>query len=397
MRVSTPTLGLIALGGLSLGLAWFASTRPVDFQIYHRVAAQVLRGDYELYPAAVFDGTARGDSHEYQYAPLVAFIFAPLGLLSMQAAAFLFACLKIPAYAYMGWVIVRSLHVETRYATLLWIALVVAGGYIVEEFRNGNVHAFAGLLMLVAFDQSERRRIAVPACALGLAIVVKLTPLALLGYFALRRRFMLCAATLVVVGVLLFLPSLVVGLDLNVHLMEGFVRSAQGMLDESDNVSLRGALMRALPRSETGVWVVWIALLLVLGGAIAAVLWKETEDSRVRLLEFCLVLTAMLVASPHTQRMHLSTLVVPSAVLIGIVLTRPAMRGAGLVRAALIVTAAASTVLPLVLGSRQASLAYQAWSPYTIAALLLLVVLLILVAQGKGDQGRLKAAPTSRA
>ena len=87
--------GLAVLGILFVGLAWYSSTRLIDFQVYHRVATQILRGDYALYPQAVYDGTSHGESHEFLDAPAIAFLFVPFGLLSLQAAAFVFACLKI--------------------------------------------------------------------------------------------------------------------------------------------------------------------------------------------------------------------------------------------------------------------------------------------------------------
>jgi alpha-1,2-mannosyltransferase len=379
----TATWGLSALAVLFLGLAWYSSTKPVDFQIYHRVAGQVINGDYELYPR-VGQGTDRGDSHEFQYAPILALIFVPLGLLPLQAAAFLFAVLKIPAYAYVGWVIARRLDGQSRYATLLWIALLVVGGYIVEEFRNGNVHAFVGLLMVVAFDQSEKGRIVTPAAALGVAIAAKLTPLALLAYFAWRRRFAVCGATLVAVAVLWAVPALVVGWDMNNHLTMEFVRATGGMADESDNYSLRGVLLRWLTRGPLAAWMI---LLLVLAVAMALVFRRPPRNQASKLLELSLVLTGMLVVSPHTQRIHFSTLFVPAVTLIALVVMSPQMRGAWLARSALVVNAAAATFLPLVFGGRTASLAYQAFEPYLAAAMVLLVVLMVLLKDVKSEAG----------
>src|SRR5262245_59724747 len=227
----TEKAGLVALAILFVGLAWYSSTRPIDFQIYHRVATKVLHGDYELYPRVVYEGVRRGDTHEFIYAPVVAFLFVPFALLPMQAATFLFACLKIPAYAYVVWVITRRLSLERRYALITWTTMLVVGGYVIEEFRTGNFHAFVILVMVTAFDQAERGRILGSAAALGLAIVAKLTPLELLGYFAWRRRFALCAATVAVIAILWAVPIPFVGFSMNMHLTEGFLRSAAAMAD----------------------------------------------------------------------------------------------------------------------------------------------------------------------
>ena len=389
---------LAALAVLFLGLAWYSSTRTVDFQIYHRVATQVLHGDYELYPRAAYEGTRRGDTHEFLYAPVVAFLFVPFAWLPMQAAAFLFACLKIPAYAYVVWVIARRLGIERRYALIVWTTLLVAGGYVVEEFRNGNVHAFVILLMVTAFDQADRGRVLASAAALGLAIVAKLTPLALLAYFAWRRRFALCAATVAVIAVCWAVPVPFVGLDMNTHLTEGFVRSAAAMVDESDNFSLRGALLRTFTVNPlqnpdytptnvadvpvTVMSVVWMLMLGALAVAVAVAVWRAPGNPAASLLDLSLVLTTILIVSPHTQRMHFAMLVVPVACLTGLLVGPQPLQGAGLMRGALVVNAAAATLLPLVFGGRSASLAFQAFSPYTIATVVMLIVLVVVRAGG---------------
>jgi len=386
--------GLAALAVLFLGLAWYSSTRPIDFQIYHRVGTQVLHGDYELYPREVYEGVRRGDTHEFLYAPVVAFLFVPFALLPLQAATFLFACLKIPAYAWIVWVIARRLGIEQRYALLTWTALLVVGGYLIEEFRTGNVHAFVILLLVTAFDQAERGRVVTSAAALGLAIVVKLTPLALLAYFAWRRRFALCAATVAMIAVLWVLPVPFVGLAMNARLTDGFVRSAAAMVDESDNFSLRGALLRTFTVNPLQnpdyaptniadvpvavVSVVWMLMVVALAAAVAVALWNAPGSPAASLLDLSLVLTTILVISPHTQRMHFSMLVVPVVCLIGLLVGFRSLDGAGIMRGALVVNAAAATLLPLVFGGRSASLAFQAFSPYTIATVVLLMAMVVV-------------------
>jgi hypothetical protein len=121
---------------------------------------------------------------------------------------------------------------------------------------------------------------------------------------------------------------------------------------------------------------------------MAVVVWRPPLDSMSPLLELSLVVTAILVVSPHTQRMHFSTLVVPAASLIALLMASPRLPRAWLVKTAIGVNAAAATVLPLVFGGRRASLAYQAFSPYLVATLALLVVLIVLIAELKAAGAR---------
>src|SRR6185295_20007973 len=148
-----------------------------------------------------------------------------------------------------------------------------------------------------AFDSAGSGRVVRPAVALGIAIAAKLTPLLLLAYFAWRRRFGLCAATLVVLAIIAILPAFVVGYHMNNHLLEGFAKYALQKIDEGDNYSLRGLI---LCTGLSSAAVTWVWLLAVFTGAVVVLvaLWREPVAPATRLLEFCVVVTAMLLASP---------------------------------------------------------------------------------------------------
>src|ERR1700741_2955020 len=134
--------GMVILVLLIAALAWDSATRSVDFPIYHRVGQQILRGDYEFYPAGLYDGGAV-ESHGFRYAPILAFLFVPFALLPLQAAALLFFLLKIAAFVYVGYLVADYLGVRSRARTLMLLSVVCIGGYLGEEFRYGNFHFFS--------------------------------------------------------------------------------------------------------------------------------------------------------------------------------------------------------------------------------------------------------------
>jgi len=396
--------GLITIATLLLALAWFSATHSIDFPMYYRAAAKVLAGNYDLYPHAFDEGPPQVDPlGQFLYAPVIAFLFAPLALLPLNVAAFLFACLKIPAYVYLFRVVARRMNVATRAGTLILASLFIVAGYLLEEFRGGNVHLFSVCLMVLAFDRADSGQIVVPAAALATAIALKLAPLMLLPYFAIRRRFAMCATTAAMVGVLWLLPAAIVGIDRNNQLTEAFARSAARIADRPDNVSLRGLLFRALTPMPVGdpqnppnnvatvpasiVAALWFVLAGAIVIAVGVIVWPAPRDEATALLEFSLVLTAMLVVAPHAQRLYFSALVLPVGVLVALLIRPSNGPYRGLIGSALIVTAAASTYLPLVFGGRRASLIYQSWSPYPIATLFMLVALIVLTRQVKLGAG----------
>lgn len=370
----------------------------VDFPIYHHAGAQILHGDFDLYPQPI-DASGTLPPHGFRYAPAIAFLFVPFALLPLKAGAFLFFALKVAAYFYVAIVLARLAGLPAGHRATMWMALIVVAGYTIEEFRYGNFHFFAVALMVLAFDAAESGAIATPAAALSIAIAAKVMPVLLLGYFAMRRRFALCAATVAALVILLALPAAVVGSARNTQLLERFAKYAAEKINEEDNYALRGVLVRYLTAdhrqdrsypatsfaslSPAAVSETWAIALVTVGLFVAAALWRDSTDPMIHLLELSIVLTVMLLASPHTQRRYFTALFVPVAALVAIAGKAERPRDRRLAVGALTVTAFVGTVLPLVFGGRSAALSYEAGSPYFFGTLLLFIVLLVLTTRAK--------------
>ena len=375
---------LLGFGAMVLAFGVYCATYSVDFPVYHRIATQIARGDYEIYPTAVYAADAL-PPHGFRYAPAIAFLFVPFAWLPLGAAAFLFFMLKVGAVAYVGSVVGRRVGDSTATGTLMLTSLLLAAGYIIEEFHYGNFHFFCIAMMVFAFDSAEAGRVVKPAAALGIAIASKLTPVLLLAYFAWRRRFRLCAATLLVLAVIALLPALVVGFRTNSHLLRGFVAYALEKVEEGDNYALRGLFLRMGLSHGT---VAWLWPFTVFAGAVVVVaaLWRNPTTPTTRWLEFCVVLTAMLLASPHTQRRYFIALYVPIMALLALIRSGGDRPDATLIRVALAMTAAIGTVLPLLFAGRRLALLYQAYSPHFFGALVMLIALVLVAVRMKATE-----------
>jgi hypothetical protein len=384
---------VLALAAVVAVLAWQSSARSVDFPIYHRVGAQILDGDFGLYPDEVYSGGAI-PPHGFRYLPAVGFAFVPLALLPLPAAAFVFFVFKLAAFVYLLRVAGGYAGIATDDWRTLLIAVAVVAGYAAEEMRYGNVHLFVVALMVYAFDRADRGGVIAPGVALALAIATKLTPVGLLAYFAIRRRFALCLATAVALAALAVAPVAVVGGRVNAHLLTGFARYAVQKVGESDNYGLRGVLDRVVgdgsvaPDPQTiaagsdtvdRIWMASVALLALL---TLALVWRPPPDDLTRLLELSLVFVVMLIASPHTQRRYFVQLLVPVVALLGVArLPDEKMRLAA--RIGLAATAIAGTLLPIVFIGRYLALIYQQAAPYFVATVVLLAVLAYVIARLK--------------
>ena len=386
-------LGIAVVGLLLPLLAWQASFRPIDFPVYHGVATSILHGDWGFYPTD-YDGPEPVSGHAFRYAPAVGLLFVPFGLLPLEAAAFAFFCLKLGAFWYIFSVVSRRMGVPERSSGRMLISALLVSGYLAEEFRNGNFHFLMAALLVLAFDRAERGKIVIPALSLAVAIAAKITPIVLLAYFVLKRRVAVSVATVAMLAVLWALPAAIIGFEANQRLFQEFARYAVQKIDEEGNYSLRGVLLRHLgdnpgrdpkyPDTSIAslpapvVSTLWVALVLGGAGFLAVVFARAPRSPAHPLLDLSLLLTAILLASPHTQRIHFSAVFVPVAVLLALLAKHPAMPFGGAIRVALAVTAGASTFLPAVLGSRQLALAYEASSPYFLATLILFALLAAL-------------------
>jgi len=375
---------------LVAALAWRSAIDSVDFPVYHHAGRQILGGDYEIYPVGLY-ANQPVSTHGFRYIPALALLFVPFALMPLAAAALIFFAIKTAAFAHTFAIIARRLGMPGRYATLMLISLGVAGGYLVEDFRGGNVQFLIVYLMVLAFDAAERGRVAGPAVALALAAASKVTPLLLAGYLALRRGPAILLATLALLAVLLVAPALVWGWDHNIHLLRGYAKYSGVSVQSAElgrNYSLRGVLLRYRPFgiSDQTASALWLGM--VGAAAVAGVVLARMRGARSFTpdLELALIMTAIPLLSPHTQRIYFSALAVPVGILVGL-LERDALPSRTAVLAALAVTFAASTVLPLVLGGKRLSRLYLDFSPYSFATLFLLIVLVIVTIRTKRLRG----------
>lgn len=387
--------GLLAVAIVVGGAAWKSAFSPVDFPVYHDVGTDILSGHFELYQQGVYDVGSPVDEHRFRYAPVVAVLLTPFALLPLPIAALVFAALKIAAFWNIVSTIVHRLYERAASIDVLpdiaLVTFLVVGGYAVEELRTGNFHLFSVWLMVVAFDRAERGQVAAPAFAAALAVAAKLTPLALVGYLALIGRRSAAIASLLALVCLALVPALVWGWNQNTHLLQGFARFATLKAADPGNYSLLGLLSGSdIAGAGWIVIAVWLLVALTAAGAAMWTIRKHTRAPAIREVGFGLLVTGLVLFSPHTQRIHFVSLCAPVALLVAWLRQRQPDPNAALIKAALAVTFAFGTLIPAVLSSRQWSLLYLKLNPYFFAAAWLFVVLLVVGARSSADGTRVK-------
>jgi hypothetical protein len=345
-RLGAVFLKNVLVGGaclaFTLGCAYYASGHPMDFRVYYYGARGVFDGTRPVYGL----NSGLGWPMHYRYPPLFLLLFAPFVMLPLAWGAVLWVVLKVVVLAALLRAFYSPSNLGGKVSDSTILPFVFIAPYLIEEFRYGNAQFFIFALSAAALLLVEKRPM-LAAGSLALGISIKVWPLFLLPYFAVRQNWKAVTYTIVFVVVLGMLPGLYFGFGSNSRLLEEwFSQETHTQLSESEiwfpNQSLRGVLMRYLtvidysqvPDSNypqvnivslepSLVRLIWIG---ISAAAYGAFLWlvNRCRHSNSRLdqgLAFCLIATL----EPFTQKYALAILLWP-AILLATIAWKPRWR-----------------------------------------------------------------------
>ena len=286
-----------------------------------------------------------GYGHWFPTPPLVLVCLAPLSKLGYVGAAVVWAALKVAGFLLAMMLIVRGLGRES-FAVPIGV-MVAAAVYsirpIVSDITHGNLNIFMMVWLAIAWGLYVRRHDLWAGVFLALAVATKLTPALAIVYFAYKREWrVLIGAAVGLVMFFIVLPGMVLGFETNwVYLQSWFEMLVAPFAihgyaaHEPANQSLFGVVMRLLgnagvlkleamptdlafqsgmedmsrPATTLGRMLkpaVSLPVLAVLAYVCRA-RGTDRRDPRL-LLEFGLVLLAMLLLSERTWKHHATTL-----------------------------------------------------------------------------------------
>jgi hypothetical protein len=230
---------------LTVGFAWYVSSRPMDFRVYYHGAADVFNGTRPVYG----EKSGIGWPMHYRYPPLFLFFAAPFTLMSLSKAAALWTALKCASVFLLIRALWNRLGPDTRTATWL-IPLLLAGPYVVEDLRFGNAQGFIFVLSAAALLLLSSAPL-IAAFMLALAISIKVWPLFFVPYLLARREWKVVGWALAFTAALLLLPSFYFGIDGNLDLLAQWTRQEFSTQTGQAEIwfpsqSLRGVMMRYL-------------------------------------------------------------------------------------------------------------------------------------------------------
>jgi Glycosyltransferase family 87 len=308
------------------GFSVYVAVHPMDFRVYHYGARGVFDGTRPVYGTA----SGLGWPMHYRYPPLFLLLFAPFAWLPLGPSAALWMILKALVLCLLVSAVYEGFK-DRRYL----IPVLLAGPYVIEDFRYGNAQFFvfalaAACLLLV------RKRPVIAATALALGIAIKVWPLFFVPYLAVRRQTRAAVYTLLIAVILLLLPSVYFGFGGNLNLLAQWFHQEFTVQTGQDEIwfpsqSLRGVMMRYLtaidysqvpdsnyPHVNLANWTpssvrgVWMTLSVAIYGAFLWIAFsrRQNEGWIESALGFCLL--ALL--EPFTQKYALVILLWPAIV-----------------------------------------------------------------------------------
>lgn len=388
------TLGAVLILLILLGGPAFTH-HMIDFPVYHIAGRSLLSGSSDLYSPRF----AMGELMDYRYPPFFLIAFIPLWRLPYSTAAYIWYLISILEISLCVLVLYKTLDRKAlshgdgnqRWRQWIWILTVLAvGQYFVMILHYGNAHLLAIALLFGSFYFATRREEGLAAIFMSLSITIKLTPLLILPYFALRRRWKFSA----LVGLLIFainlLPMFYFGFGKNLQLLKTWyhnviVNQQFHEINGPINLSLKGELQRYLTEVDYSkrldgdmsypavnvailstqqvdhLWMVLAALFLIL--SFWLVYWTASPrtthhgeasssppgEKDLDPLELGIMVCLMLLVAPLTSKIYFIALLWPVACL-GHVATLNLGLSSRVSRLALLFIAVANFVLPLLPG-----------------------------------------------
>jgi hypothetical protein len=324
-----------------LGLLFIRN--QIDFPVYYRAGQSLLAGRVDLY-APDF---ALGQVMDYRYPPFFLIVFLPLWLPPYSTAAYLWYLLSALALAGIV-ILLRAEIAPARLTKLLLAACILAlAQYFVMALHYGNAHLLAICFLFAAFYFENRDRSWHSALLLSISITIKLTPIILLPYLAIKRRWKMLSACALFVVLLNLAPGLYFGFQENSRLLRTWYKHVIANQEFHEvngpiNLSMKGILRRyftevdynqrvdgdveyrsvnltTLSSDHTdATWMMVSAALLI--AALAFITWrtrKSEVESKLPALELGLMVCLMLLIGPLSSKIYFIALIWPVVSLAG--------------------------------------------------------------------------------
>jgi hypothetical protein len=411
---------LILAGAIAIGLMGFLFIRNlIDFPVYYSAGQSLINGRSDLYSPDF----ALGRVMDYRYPPFFLIALTPLWHLPYSVAAYIWYVLSV--FEIIGCVlIVIRIFPSFRGSWILGF-LVILGvlQYFVMALHYGNAQLLVTFLLFAALYFVVQSKDLAAAALMALAITIKLTPILLVPYLVIRRRWKLLASLCVFLAAFNIAPSSHFGFRENNQLLRSWYQHvvvSQEFHEDNGpiNLSIKGQLRRYLttvdysqrvdgdvrypainPASLSREWVglAWAAIAAALFAGALLVMAQtprnvqdagQVDLNRRRLsYELSLMICLMLLVGPLTSKIYFIALLWPIASLASIALDRQPREGRVAMRA-LVIVAIINSVLPSLPGRSIQRVLLVLGVDFYVNCLVMAALAFVLVSQARAFRAR---------
>ncbi len=409
----TSRIVLILACAAALALLGFVFIRNlVDFPVYYAAGRSLVSGRADLYSPDF----ALGRVMDYRYPPFFLIALFPLWLLPYSIAAYIWYLLSMIQIIGCVVIVRRSFQVSK----LMWLAVALAATqHFVMALHYGNAQLLAVFLLFASLYFAIRKKNIAAAILMALAITIKLTPVLLLPYFALKKRWTMLAGVVVFLAAINIAPSAYFGFRENNQLLRtwyGHVVASQEFHEDNGpiDLSLKGELRRYLSSvdysqrvdgdvnypavnfaslSRDRVVEAWTIAAAVLFAGVLLLMWwlpartanqngdaEAGKPDEMVPLELAVMICLMLLVGPLTSKIYFVALLWPLACLASFA-TYQTSRTGRLATYTLLFLAAANSVLPLLPGRSIQRLLLVLGADFYVNCLLMMALLYLLISR----------------
>ena len=264
----------------------------------------------------------RSINHVFPYPPLVAVVLRPLTFLPIASAARIWLAFNALLWFVCLALLLNFLDLRPRHL-LFWILLFVALRFepALTNFTFGQVNIVIFTLVLLSLHSLKKHRPATAGLFLAAAVMFKITPLVLAGYFLLRRQYHAVLWTAVFGLGLLGLGFATAGVSPHMKYIQQVLPALSEGFILPLNQSITAFFLRLFKAAGWADRFEWAILLSRLAGLpliyiTFRCLWKAPRPAAgydPAELSLCILLIAFI--SPVTWTHHLVWVMLPLAVL----------------------------------------------------------------------------------
>ncbi|MHB8612375.1 MAG: glycosyltransferase family 87 protein [Candidatus Dormibacteraceae bacterium] len=300
-----------------------------DFQSFY-VAAVAVRHHADPYGPALdwirtYVASGNGSlfaTKSYVYAPFFALLLSPLTYLSMHGALVVWDVLNVAFLVGAVYSLLRSAGVSFGLPTVLALAAAASlWAAVRKEWYLGQSDVFLLFLLGMAIWARSARRGNVAGVLLGVAIAVKPAFAVLLPFLLWKREFKFAVAGAVTAAVLLSVPALWLGPTIAAHQLQVWNFWSGPYVAFAHNDAPKGILTRLFTVNPVSppllvapgvVTAAWLIIAAAVALTVFAVIRPAPFQRDARsLIEFGLMIEALLLITPLTEWPYLLLLLIP--------------------------------------------------------------------------------------